>query len=527
MKNSSYAYNRLHIGDSQITVAILILLYLFVVVRTAWVNDDAYITFRTVDNFVNGYGLTWNVAERVQAYTHPLWMFAVSSVYFFTREAYYTSIFLSILFSLIAIIILAYKIADPGIGAYFAVVTLTLSKAYIDYSTSGLENALTHCILACFLALYFIRSSTAANLFFLSLVASLGVLNRIDTVLLFLPVIIYAFFDTRWNVKSFLAVCLGFLPVLIWELFSVFYYGFPFPNTAYAKVFGLGLEKREIIEQGFYYMMNAVDVDPITPLVIITSVIVMLFTQNKKGLPVVVGILLYLGYVVWIGGDFMSGRFLTAPFFCSVALLSRFFVVDRRELVSTIFVWAAVIVLGFSAAQPTLLSNSAFGSDMESLRDAVDHRGIADERRFYYAHTGLLRRSHSDPVPSEEWWAINGPRISDVPILIEDNVGFVGYYAGPSVHVVDPNALTDPLLARIPLPSTTVRRIGHKAVAIPDGYLETLQSPENLIADAQLASYYDKLALITRGDLLDTDRLRAIVNMNLGRYDYLLRIYGD
>lgn len=109
MKNSSYAYNRLHIGDSQITVAILILLYLFVVVRTAWVNDDAYITFRTVDNFVNGYGLTWNVAERVQAYTHPLWMFAVSSVYFFTREAYYTSIFLSILFSLIAIIILAYR----------------------------------------------------------------------------------------------------------------------------------------------------------------------------------------------------------------------------------------------------------------------------------------------------------------------------------------------------------------------------------------------------------------------------------
>jgi arabinofuranosyltransferase len=56
------------------TLACVVLLALFAVVlcRTAWVGDDAYITFRTVDNLVHGYGARWNVDERVQAYTHPL-----------------------------------------------------------------------------------------------------------------------------------------------------------------------------------------------------------------------------------------------------------------------------------------------------------------------------------------------------------------------------------------------------------------------------------------------------------------------
>ena len=37
-----------------------LLLYGVVLLRTAWLCDDAYITFRTVDNFINGFGLRWN-----------------------------------------------------------------------------------------------------------------------------------------------------------------------------------------------------------------------------------------------------------------------------------------------------------------------------------------------------------------------------------------------------------------------------------------------------------------------------------
>jgi len=40
-----------------VTLTLLASIFVVVLVRTAWVCDDAYITFRTVDNFVHGHGL--------------------------------------------------------------------------------------------------------------------------------------------------------------------------------------------------------------------------------------------------------------------------------------------------------------------------------------------------------------------------------------------------------------------------------------------------------------------------------------
>ena len=45
---------------------VLLLAFALVVLRLGWMSDDAYISFRTVWNLVNGYGLTWNTDERVQ-----------------------------------------------------------------------------------------------------------------------------------------------------------------------------------------------------------------------------------------------------------------------------------------------------------------------------------------------------------------------------------------------------------------------------------------------------------------------------
>jgi hypothetical protein len=38
---------------------------LVLLLRTAWVSEDAYISFRVVSNFLSGYGLRWNIADRV------------------------------------------------------------------------------------------------------------------------------------------------------------------------------------------------------------------------------------------------------------------------------------------------------------------------------------------------------------------------------------------------------------------------------------------------------------------------------
>ena len=69
----------------------------------AWVVDDAYITFRSVDNWIAGRGLTWNPGERVQVFTHPLWMLLVAAAYAVTREFFYTSLALSFVASASAV----------------------------------------------------------------------------------------------------------------------------------------------------------------------------------------------------------------------------------------------------------------------------------------------------------------------------------------------------------------------------------------------------------------------------------------
>lgn len=51
----------------------------------SWVGDDAYITFRGVDNFIHGFGLRWNPVERVQAFTSPLWLLFLSPFYAVSR----------------------------------------------------------------------------------------------------------------------------------------------------------------------------------------------------------------------------------------------------------------------------------------------------------------------------------------------------------------------------------------------------------------------------------------------------------
>ena len=44
-------------GATRGGLAAAVLLYGVVTLRTAWLSEDAFITFRTVDNFIQGFGL--------------------------------------------------------------------------------------------------------------------------------------------------------------------------------------------------------------------------------------------------------------------------------------------------------------------------------------------------------------------------------------------------------------------------------------------------------------------------------------
>jgi arabinofuranosyltransferase len=166
----------------------LLVLFTYVFLANSWIGDDAYITFRVVDNFVNGYGLTFNPDERVQAYTHPLWMFLLSLAYLVTSDLFYTTVALSYLLCVLAIAVAIRSFHSVLGGALFLGVLIS-SKAFVDYTSSGLEYPLSFLLLSVFYVRFFrvMRKASVvspAEIVVLSGVAALAFLNRSDSILL-------------------------------------------------------------------------------------------------------------------------------------------------------------------------------------------------------------------------------------------------------------------------------------------------------------------------------------------------------
>lgn len=494
---------------------LLLVAFGVVLLRTAWIGDDSYITMRTIDNFINGYGLTWNIQERLQTYTHPLWMLLLTIVYAVSHNPYLSLIGLSLFISILTIYIFLVYGSQDKYSVFIGWSILVLSNAFIDYSTSGLENPASHLIIIVFTLLYlkWRNDLSQKHILILALSVSLLTLNRIDLLLLFIPAILEIIF-TGEIVKRFKLFFIGFLPFILWELFSIIYYGFPFPNTYYAKL-TTGISHSALIRHGILYFFNSVAWDPITLLVIGSSFVLSMLWGNRQERMISTGIMIYLGYVVWIGGDFMSGRFLSAALLSSVVILMVF--LNKISFAQRSMIFAVVIFIGFMAYSPSYSAPTTRDDELENFT------GVSDEQAWYYPGTGLLRWGKSTPLPYHQW-VYEGRDIRDqgVKVYVGKGIGFLGFSAGPIVHVIDHFALSDPLLSHMPVKAKGSILIGHFARPIPKGYIQTLETNINQIEDPGIAQYYEKISLVTRGKIWSVKRWEVIWKLNTGQYDYLL-----
>lgn len=117
---------------------------------TCWLSDDAFVTFRTINNFLQGYGLRFNVAERVQAYTHPLWALYLVPFGMVFQDFFSAGNAAALLTSLITAYIFCRVFVTDAISAALLMALLLASDALISYSTSGLENPLSHLLVLVF-----------------------------------------------------------------------------------------------------------------------------------------------------------------------------------------------------------------------------------------------------------------------------------------------------------------------------------------------------------------------------------------
>ena len=471
---------------------------------SAWIADDAFITFRVADNALRGFGLRWNIMERVQAYTHPLWLALILPLFAMTHELLWSVCLLSIALVLCALALVASRLARTlGVGrALIFLFLVALSKSAIAYGTSGLENPLSLLLLVAL-----VLAPDERPLLAVSLSALLG-LSRLDLLLVAAPIVLVRLHRASWRARI-VALCVGVLPLVAWEIFSLVYYGSFVPNTALAKL-GSGIPHHTLIVQGLRYYESLGIWDPVGALVLFCGVSVGLLSRGRA---LATGVLLYCVYLVWIGGDFMAGRFFSVPIVLATYALCTAPWPKRMPI------YLAIIPLfSFAGPVPSPL-RWVLGDDFPWYG-----WGIVDERIFYITHTGLMNPWRMHDLRWHKF-AKHGQEIAKKGVVIEGAIGMAGFYAGPGVHIIDDMALADPLLARLPLADPSKFRPGHFRRPLPEGYEETIFDGTNRISDPELAQYYNAITIVTRAPIWSAQRWRVLTSLLTGKLDPLRDAY--
>lgn len=511
-------------ASRKLAAAALLVLLLWIMVRCAWIGDDAYISLRVVDNFHDGYGLRWNVGERVWVYTHPLMLLCLLGLYPITHELYLTCILLSLGASALAVALVLFRLAPRSSAMILVAAMLATSKAFIDYSTSGLENCLSYLLLALFYGLALKTGCDGRRgLFCTALVVGFSLLNRLDLVLLEIPLLLWILWQRR-SKRNLLLFGVGLAPFVAWEAFALIYYGTLLPNTYYAKL-AAGIPKGAVVIHGALYYAHSLWSDPVTLPAIVAVVVVALRAGRAAHRLAGIGIVLYMVYAFWVN-DFMSGRFFAVPMFCSVMLLCVLLtqqVVRCSRFAPVVF---SLLLLVTSAVHP--LSPVRSGADYDLGRTGHQHGrrggwGVTDERAYYYAGSGLLRAGRGAFEPDDFLRRSGeGSRDSTRGIRVEEAIGFRGYYTGPEIHFVDPLGLGDLLLARLPARLDIVLRPGHYLRIVPDGYLDTLRDGADRFADPGISRLYEALRCVACDPIWTRRRWEAIWKLNTGQYRHLI-----
>ncbi len=480
--------------------------------KIAWAADDAYVYFRSVEMWYAGYGPVYNPGWRVQAYTSPLWYGLLVLGRAFFSDVYLVAQIWSFFLSAWVWWRVRRWASTPALRWLTALAWGT-SIGFFDYTSSGLETPLVYALLMALLEAWEEKRSWLGLALF-----SWLALARYD-VALFLAgptaaILGWDLLQSRSRGIPWKQFLLALAPLALWGIVALVYYGTPLPNPVYAKVF-TGLPRTQVLRQGLLYYVAHLQMDTWTLLVVLFGGVLWWFLP--RGRPWAIGIGLYLVYIVWVGGDFMLGRFLAPAFLVAwVAWLQRGWKTASRAW------WAAAALAWYNVFVPhTPLKSPLF----HQVPWQFIH-GVIDERGRYHQASSLLSYAlyhwQGRPYPffpvygwSQQGYTLRG---SPLRVAVVDSVGMFGFWAGFDTTVIDVWALTDPFLARLPDADGEIWRPGHAERDIPSGYLLTLLSGENHLQDADLQRLWRQVVLVTQGPLFSLERWQALPGYALGRW---------
>jgi len=281
-----------------------------------FIQDDAYISYRYVANYLNGDGLVFNIGERVEGFTNFGWVIYMA-LWGFAREGFILASRVTGFLCGLGIVVLSYRLALVALkeqrrllaGLVALLVGSNMSLAY--WSPAGLETAAFAFFALLSLLLYVKRS------YLLIWSMAMAVWLRPEGALVTGLIILLELFEKK-SLPRFALKCaaIAFILMLPMVVFKLTYYGSILPNPFYAKT-GIRLENltsgleyagRFLKHYGFFGLGLAL------PLVV----------WKKIGRGVKVAWLfaaVYTVYIILVGGDVLKVHRFFLPLMGPYALI--------------------------------------------------------------------------------------------------------------------------------------------------------------------------------------------------------------
>ena len=212
----------------------------------SYTADDSLISFRYSENLAAGHGPVWNVeGSRTDGYTSALWMALVAIPAAVDADPVVAAKVISLAAGVAILALLAFAGGPRApLVRLVAMAALVVSPAFLTLTVQGLETivAALMATLAAWLLFRALRSPGDRELAAFNLACLLAVLARPD-LLPFVAVCVLglAIWLIRARDRPTLIRALAWtagalaLPGALWALWRWSYYGYPLPNTAYAK----------------------------------------------------------------------------------------------------------------------------------------------------------------------------------------------------------------------------------------------------------------------------------------------------
>ncbi len=305
---------------------ILVVAYgLYQAVALAWVCDDAFISFRYAANLVNGHGLVYNAGERVEGYTNFLWTAAMAAGIWVGFDPVDLSRILGLAFFLLTAAILTYlsfRLVAPSESGRRVVIPMAamaflLSHECQVWATSGLETSSVTFLIVLGFALLVLGDSVRTTLA-AGCVMSAAALSRPDAMVFCAMAVPYLLLLRKPRIRRVVSYLLPLVVIFVpYWIARYEYYGYPFPNTYYAKSVALSNYAQGLVHLWLYvktyYVLLLV---PVALGAFLGGLLKLgrnwtdadRYAYRSLGLGFLM-VIPYVFYVVRTGGDFMFARF--------------------------------------------------------------------------------------------------------------------------------------------------------------------------------------------------------------------------